>query len=142
MVARLLHGLVQLQYAPNDDFQLSFTPVDQVVQGLMAIAHSAPLSLQQAKQTPVLHMAQTHSISLQDVVLALRQQGYAIATVSYKDWFERLQADFENPLYPLLDDLAPGNSCPTFFKVLDLSQVCVRQFRQQLRNGDRLGNVT
>ena len=149
MVARLLRGVVQMQAAPGEDFPLSFTPVNQVAQALVALSKAALSKREQPSTSdhdpapdrsataigppPTFHIVQTTSTSLQEMVYMLRQQGYDIAIVSYEEWMDRLSLDVDNPLYPFLEDLVIHSSMPTFFKVLDGSQVSNRHFLQQLQ---------
>ena len=136
MVARLLRGLVQMQSAPDNEFALSFTPVDQVAKALVALAKNNPRQvsgLAKAGATPTFHVAQTTAVSLQEIVHRLQQQGYVIDIVAYEEWLERLYLDVENPMYPFLEDLDTTASVPNFFKALDLSQVSTHSFVQQLQ---------
>ncbi len=122
MIGRLIHGLVELQTAPEENFPIHLAPVDVVCQAIAALGQ--PQATDSHPQGQTFHLSNPNPISFQTLIQSLNDEGYSITPIPYADWFTQLMASPEdNALRSLLADGSSANQGQDFFKVLDLHQV-------------------
>lgn len=102
-LARLIKGCIEIGCAPISELQVNLTPIDYVVRGLLA------LLLNPNSNAKVFHLVNDKATLCNDVMFTLRDAGYALEFLPYKDWVAKLRktaATGSNFLLPLLQYFA------------------------------------
>jgi thioester reductase-like protein len=122
IVCRLIKGCIQMGSMPDIDFLLDLSPVDYVSRAIVY------LSQQQQSLGKAFHLNNPQPLHWKDLVSFIRDSGYPIEQVSYRDWQTQLDRDArtpENPLYPLL---------PFFFQKWTSKNLTAIELHQQDKN--------
>ncbi|MFJ9112414.1 thioester reductase domain-containing protein, partial [Streptomyces sp. NPDC102283] len=112
-----LKGLLQAgAVPPGVSGEIHAVPVDYVSGAVLALSHR-PGSL-----GSTFHLSNQNSLNYAEFVRYLRSSGYALKEVPLQEWQERITADAENPLHPLLEAfevMASGGD--SFYPAFDTS---------------------
>ena len=120
-IGRLIKGLIQLETAPDLALSMHLTPVDYVSQAIVQIAQ------QPSAWGKSFHLTNSQSISLAQLVQAIKAHGYQLQSTSYDQWLKTLlvqQLDRDNALNSLIPLLtSPSAAYSNYLEVLDLGKV-------------------
>ncbi|AGO12904.1 AaceriADL346Wp [[Ashbya] aceris (nom. inval.)] len=130
---RFLRGCVQLGKIPDIGATVNMVPVDYVARIATAASFSPPSNIHMT----VVNVNANPRISFRDYLLALKEYGYQVDSVSYDEWKNALESSTngqeDNPLYPLfylvLDDLPDKLRSPEL-DTTNASLVLAEDFRR------------
>lgn len=93
----LMKGCVQLGAGPGEDIPIDFMPVDYVSRALVSIAGRS------SSFGRIFHLANPHPVSLPEMWAWVRDFGYPLDVLPYREWVARV-ADVgpDNALFPML----------------------------------------
>lgn len=102
-LARLVKGCIEIGVAPLSELQVNLTPIDYVVRGILG------LLLHPNSNAKVFHLVNDRPTLCNEIMLALKDAGYALEFLPYQDWVDKLRktaATGSNFLLPLLQYFA------------------------------------
>ena len=91
-LARFIAGLIELggiPEGPRDQLRFDMTPVDYAAHAMVTLGTAQPQTLQGRR---VYHIANSPGLSLDDMTLALREWGIALADLTSSEWTQLTQS--------------------------------------------------